>query len=112
MGELRWMYPWIGWALALVAVTAMIGMGITGKRRDTQLRAEVASLRSMLAATPTDGMLLGEVERLRDEVKRLHGMVDEVLGLNSVLRSQVNGLQADRHNLELSLAQLRGRIGQ
>lgn len=65
-----------------------------------------------VAATPTDGMLLGEVERLRGEVKRLHGMVDEVLGLNSALRSQVNGLQADRHNLELSLAQLRGRIGQ
>ena len=107
------MYPWIGWALALVAVTAMIGMGIIGKRRDTQLRAEVASLRSMLAAVPTeDGVLLAEVERLRNEVKLLHGMVDEVLGLNSVLRSQINGLQADRHNLELSLAQLRGRIGQ
>ena len=105
-------YPGVGWVLAFVSIAVMVAVAIVGKRRDTQLRAEVASLRSMLAATPTDGMLMGEVERLRDEVKRLHGMVDEVLGLNSVLRSQVNGLQADRHNLELSLAQLRGRIGQ
>lgn len=105
-------YPGVGWALSLVVAVAMAAMAVVGKRRDTLLRSEVAALRALLAATPTDGELRSEVERLRSEVDRLRLMVDEVLNLNVVLRSQVSGLQADRHQLELSLERIRGRIGE